>query len=278
MVGLVVMVIRVRCFFGVSLLSRCHHDDFQSIVLCHEYTCQPPVFPVLALVGGALWCTGNVLTAFIVRYIGLGMGLLTWASAQMLIGWASGFFGIFGVPKASLSNRGLNAAGVSIAILALVVYVIVSVKPHRRTWSSSDAHETDSENEGLLPSRQAINRDDRASPVPSSLEAGMLPPIATPTPIQEKTEFVALNTPSPTPSHSPRQKLLGIAAALVAGVLYGVNMNPATHYQHEHDDKDPFGRDINGLDLVFAQFSGILGHQHGLFHDLRVCEAQQNPM
>ena len=83
------------------------------------------------MVGGLLWTTANMLTTFIIRRTGLGLGLLLWASVQMLVGWSTGFFGLFGITKANISAPGLNIAGVAIAVSALVVYVLIALKPHR---------------------------------------------------------------------------------------------------------------------------------------------------
>ena len=57
-----------------------------------------PQFEPLAMLGGAIWFTGNLCVVPIVKCIGLGLGLCIWGSANMLAGWASAHFGILGVP------------------------------------------------------------------------------------------------------------------------------------------------------------------------------------
>ena len=37
-----------------------------------------PRFEPIAMIGGVLWCTGNLLTVPIIKLIGLGLGLLIW--------------------------------------------------------------------------------------------------------------------------------------------------------------------------------------------------------
>lgn len=54
-----------------------------------------PPFHGFAMLGGALWCTGNMMCGPIINYIGMGMGILVWGSTNMLMGWASGTFGIY---------------------------------------------------------------------------------------------------------------------------------------------------------------------------------------
>ncbi|EMP24940.1 hypothetical protein UY3_18011 [Chelonia mydas] len=48
-----------------------------------------PTFWPLAMVGGSVWATGNITVVPIVKTIGLGLGLLIWASFNLLTGWAS---------------------------------------------------------------------------------------------------------------------------------------------------------------------------------------------
>mgnify|MGYP006073627419 FL=1 len=56
-----------------------------------------PKFEPFAMLGGAIWATGNLTVVPIVKSIGLGLGLLIWGLVGMLVGWASGHFGILGV-------------------------------------------------------------------------------------------------------------------------------------------------------------------------------------
>ena len=71
-----------------------------------------PKFEPVAMLGGALWATGNITVVPIVKTIGLGIGLLVWGLVSMLVGWASGHFGIFGVePDPNCGRTWLNCAG-----------------------------------------------------------------------------------------------------------------------------------------------------------------------
>uniref|UniRef100_F7BTY1 Transmembrane protein 144 n=1 Tax=Xenopus tropicalis TaxID=8364 RepID=F7BTY1_XENTR len=48
-----------------------------------------PKFWPLAMVGGCVWATGNITVVPILKTVGLGLGLLIWASFNLLTGWAS---------------------------------------------------------------------------------------------------------------------------------------------------------------------------------------------
>ena len=82
-----------------------------------------PKFEPVAMLGGALWATGNITVVPIVKTIGLGIDLLVWGLVSMLVGWASGHFGIFGVePDPPLGAPWLNYLGVTLATASLGVY------------------------------------------------------------------------------------------------------------------------------------------------------------
>lgn len=55
--------------------------------------------------------------------------------ANMCAGWASGYFGLFGLQKQEVSSKALNICGVLVAICSLVLYSFVkpSVKGPKRT-------------------------------------------------------------------------------------------------------------------------------------------------
>ena len=84
-----------------------------------------PSTPPLALLGGALWCTGNLLSVPAIKLIGLGLSLLIWGVSNMCVGWASSTFGILGVQTQHVAKPALNYSGAAVAVLALLVYLFV---------------------------------------------------------------------------------------------------------------------------------------------------------
>ena len=47
----------------------------------------------------------------VINFIGLSMGLLIWGSTNMVVGWATGHFGLFGVDKDAIQYEYLNYLG-----------------------------------------------------------------------------------------------------------------------------------------------------------------------
>lgn len=82
-----------------------------------KYTFEP-----IAMTGGCLWALGNLMVPFIIKQCGLGVGQLVWCAGNMLTGWATGTFGLFGIQKSSVSDPALNFTGVGLAVVALVLF------------------------------------------------------------------------------------------------------------------------------------------------------------
>lgn len=99
-----------------------------------------PTFQPVAMFGGVLWATGNVLCVPVIKLVGLGLGLLIWGQTNMLVGWASSRFGILGVKSQAdqIAHPSLNYAGVGLAILALSLYVFIG-RPEEDTESAGEA-------------------------------------------------------------------------------------------------------------------------------------------
>merc|ERR1719321_2476423 len=73
------------------------------------------------MIGGATWATANLFVPFIIKRCGLGLGQLGWCVTNMLTGWATGAFGLFGIAKSSVTHPGLNYFGVALNVCALLV-------------------------------------------------------------------------------------------------------------------------------------------------------------
>ena len=86
----------------------------------------PPMQPA-AMVGGALWATGNCFSVPVIKMIGLSLGLLLWGGTNMVFGWATGQFGLFGLKSqaSGVHIPWLNYVGVVIAVFSLVMFMFV---------------------------------------------------------------------------------------------------------------------------------------------------------
>ncbi|XP_038056860.1 transmembrane protein 144-like isoform X6 [Patiria miniata] len=180
----------------------------------------PPFYP-LAMLGGFLWTTGNVTVVPIIKTIGLSLGILIWGSLNLLTGWASGHFGLFGINKDKLHNPAFNYIGVSLAMLSAVLFLLV--KPE----VSKAAPSLDDEQTNLVDDSDSSN--------------------AVYTPIERPKDSSWVDKLSPL-----QKRVVGVVMAIFAGCLYGFNFVPCIWVQDNVD-----GASQNGLDYVFAHFCGI---------------------
>uniref|UniRef100_A0A672SJU4 Transmembrane protein 144a n=1 Tax=Sinocyclocheilus grahami TaxID=75366 RepID=A0A672SJU4_SINGR len=94
-----------------------------------------PKFWPLVMLGGAIWATGNITLVPIVKTIGLGLGLLIWASFNLLLGWASSRFGWFGIGAETVSKPVLNFCGAGLCLLGAIVFFFVKTDVQRSATS-----------------------------------------------------------------------------------------------------------------------------------------------
>ncbi|XP_056010433.1 transmembrane protein 144-like isoform X1 [Ostrea edulis] len=203
-------------------------------------------YPVV-MIGGLVWETGNICVVPIVKTIGMGLGLCIWGMTNLLSGWATSRFGLFGVtPSTSIGNDILNTIGVVIAVSSSVIFAFVKNEvtpiqissetspllddsPSRQSYGSpGDSLYNNSNNHDQLVfnqgrSRGSINRD----PAESS-----------------DSSFIDQLSPG-------KKRILGIILSVFSGVLYGQMFTPAIYLQGKK------GNSTNGLDYVFACFCGI---------------------
>jgi len=85
-----------------------------------------PQFEPLALLGGFLWCTGNILTVPIIKCIGLSLGMLIWGLCNLIMGWLSGTLGLFDLKPEAVEIRWLNILGGIIAMVSGAFFAMIS--------------------------------------------------------------------------------------------------------------------------------------------------------
>ncbi|XP_061849106.1 transmembrane protein 144 isoform X2 [Colius striatus] len=150
-----------------------------------------PRFWPLAMVGGFVWATGNVTVVPIVKTIGLALGLLIWASFNLLTGWASSRFGWFGIDPEEVSRPILNYIGAGLSLLSAVIFLF-------------------------------IKTDVQSSP--ASLESTPLLRENSINVSEDPSDDSWVNRLSPA-----KKRLVGCSLAVVAGVLYGSSFVPVLY-------------------------------------------------
>jgi len=167
-IGYVAVVIAVL-FFGSNLVPAARYPigdgfSFQFFMCCgiwftgliiDLFVKTPPFYP-LVLLSGVLWTTGNILCLLVIPINGLGMSMLLWCTTNMLIGWASGHFGWFGLIPEDVENRSLNYLGVIIGCLSGLVFLGIRTTQHET--NVHDHEENDEQQPILQPTISPANR------------------------------------------------------------------------------------------------------------------------
>lgn len=177
-----------------------------------------PHFQPLAAVGGVMWMLGNLMCPCIIKLIGLGLGLAVWDLSNMLMGWFTGYFGWFGMPKeTNVAMPKLNLLGLVLASVSLIFFSLASA------YDTAQAEQADAESE------------------PGDAESDMDPEIDE----QKQVNGGALR--------SPFSSMLGFCMAILAGLLFGATFDLPMDLKDGDFGKDP--TDI--MDYVFSHFCGI---------------------
>ncbi|KAL2089093.1 hypothetical protein ACEWY4_015992 [Coilia grayii] len=183
----------------------------------------PSVHP-FAMLGGAIWATGNITAVPIVKSIGLGLGVLLWGSSGLLMGWASSRFGWFGIGTQEVSKPVLNYCGAALCLFSSCMFLCVKSDPGPRSRASQPSEASPL----LIDRRQNPDFCDDSGPW--------------------------LDTISPK-----AKRLLGCLMAIVAGIFYGFSFVPLLYIKHQASNNDSIfaGSSQNDLDYGFAQYNGI---------------------
>jgi len=250
-----------------------------------------PPFEPLVLVGGIVWATGNILTVPIVKLLGLGIGILLWGESCLLMGWATGRFGFFGLKAQSVSIPSLNYVGVVLAIISGFCYLFV--KPNVQDVDAVvELPEDDQVRQKLTPTQsrksnpteEISQKIEKEEPV-SANQKGAQQSWASRTklffhmdehlhlkhkmmhwfhldqlnihPPTEKDHIESVRghcLPLDTSKMSNVEKrLIGGGMAIFSGIMYGLNFTP-TQYILDHNDGS---KSSHAIDYTFSHFSGI---------------------
>lgn len=196
--------------------------------------CAP--FSSLAAVGGGVWCVSNLALVPVVNAIGVGRAMLVWGSAEMLTGWATARFGLFGLLPEPVRSTVLNDTGVALGVLSILVLAAASSE------SVGDAKADPGETYRLLDSVDSGGHDgDRNGDSCASSSAWS----------DWETNGYDL-----TARLRPQSKrVVGVVGALIAGVLSGSMFTPA-QYVCDHPAQFPdASRRLS--EHMFSHFTGI---------------------
>ncbi|XP_052274885.1 transmembrane protein 144-like isoform X2 [Dreissena polymorpha] len=220
-----------------------------------------PQFYPLAMLGGFFWETGNMCVVPIIKTIGLGLGMCIWGMTNLLSGWATGRFGLFGTTADPPTNPVLNDIGVILAVLSAVLFSMVkntiSTEGLDQTVTLSDVNETS-------PLIQRIPPGTLNGSVHMPKQSEDHDVIVFPKAKRNKDGSIADSGEVQSGSYIDRmspgaKRIFGISLSLVSGVFYGQMFTPSIYIMDNYMVNNGTEKvSQEALDYVFSTFTGIL--------------------
>ncbi|EMD48044.1 transmembrane protein, putative [Entamoeba histolytica KU27] len=217
----------------------------------------PIYFEPFAMLGGALWCTGNLLCVPSLQMIGLSLGPAIWGIGNMVTGWITGTFGLFGLhaDKNDVKIFWLNIVGAILAAISVPCYALIKTK----TSKDPQAEEAPAEDPEVDKVIQEMDENKEESHVTDQNDENQAP---SPTNEPEETNEIKEHPQPVEQEESPifimiksmpvfLQRIVGVVLALIAGIFFGSNFDPPKYLQ-DNGLSSP-----NGIDYVLSHFLGI---------------------
>lgn len=197
-----------------------------------------------AALGGVLWAIGNSMSVPIIQCLGMGLGVAIWGTTNMLLGWASGAFGLWGVKKEVPENPALSYLGVAFSFVSIILFVFVNPNFQKPAPQSMEEDSEDKQN--------AVQESEKAQLLYHRNGDPISPPSVTHPPHPTIADIIG----------KTKARIIGVTLALSAGVCYGMCMDPSQHlmtnYSELSKDTDVKYSPI-GLDYVFSFNTGAMG-------------------
>jgi len=207
-----------------------------------QFARSSPAFEPIAVIGGVMWATGNLACVPIIQCIGMGLGVLIWGASCLVLGWASGNFGFFGITKNVVANPTLNYVGAAIALSSmLIMFFVKSGDDEKQKQRSKRVNRTPTGGggEGVDPLVDDEEYDSEKGPTKDS------------GPERDGSRWTDKLSPS-------QKRLFGCFTAVAAGVLFGMNFDPPQYLiSHAFDSEGKQIHSTDSLDYVFSHFTGI---------------------
>jgi len=170
--------------------------------------------------------------------IGLALAVTIWGLSNLLMGWCSGYFGLYGLNKQTVNNQAFNFVGVVFAIIAIGVLIFV------RPVSVGDPSDKNEKAKLMSKDPELFNKATELTRSIDGEAQGTITNESSYDDDEPKTFWAKIPQPW---SH-----VIGISGALLAGLFFGNSFNPPQWLI----DNDENASNEN-MDYVFAFFFGI---------------------
>ncbi|KAI6243036.1 hypothetical protein M3Y99_00151600 [Aphelenchoides fujianensis] len=201
----------------------------------HAWTGFGEFYP-LAMVGGILWCLGNLCAVPIIEELGLGLAVLLFSVTNCVVNYAVGTFGMFATTARPPAIFWLSLVGMALVVVGGILISFVKTKPSELMEEVERQSEDDGDSVPSARSShgQLVERNGK----PAAMDD------------EEKDE-----KPKGGGKSSHARKGIALFAAVISGLFYGVVQVPIIAIQ---DNEDVFpGAPKSGLPFIFSHYCGI---------------------
>ncbi len=211
--------------------------------------CAP--FTSLSALGGAVWATANFLTVPATRALGVGQTMIAWGCAEMLTGWATSRFGLFGLSPEPVRSAALNSAGVALGVASIAILAAAAPAEEGEAAAAAAGGDAAPLLSLAADDAPALAGAAGASAGPGVTGAGGRDAAAAAAAFFDEYGFDASAALPPA-----RRRAFGVAACVLAGMLSGSMFTPA-QYVVDHPAAFPAAsRRLS--DHLFAHNTGVL--------------------
>eukprot|EP01084_Bolivina_argentea_P172385 298612_1 len=219
-------------------------------------------FHPLAITGGIIWSTGNLMTVPIFKTIGMALGFSIWCSVQLILGWSTGKFGILGTAKdTSVKKEWLNILGIVLVFIALGLYLLV--KPNKeqiddKKFDKEYYKNGDIENFHIPRTKAAIFGDTNENQHTVNSQQDILIKETSNSLLRyERKQEKEVVSSWVDRLNNSQKNMVGVICAIIAGVCYGLNFQPVQWMiNNKSDNNSNYSGNLD--DYVFAFYNGIL--------------------
>ncbi|GBG24077.1 Transmembrane protein 144 [Hondaea fermentalgiana] len=242
------------------------------------------------ILGGVVWCLGNLMTIPIVRRVGIGLGLSLWNGTATVVSFAMSRASIIGLKPQTLHPLWAGYFGAFLGVLSLVVFAFIdadgneeadanvdAASGHQRICTASGDVDCEADchanGNGDASSYARIENNEqessrRASAGSSGTDAST--PLLEPIPSEIEERVVAMyenllqtvedathGHPEVASDKEARARFEGIVMCLLAGTLYGIQFVPLTVHSMQYPKPENLSDVIYQMRFTFSQFLGI---------------------
>jgi hypothetical protein len=225
---------------------------------------------LLGVLGGALWCLGNLLTVEIINAIGLGLGVAIWGGCNLLTAFVVGrvpvCLGTECLQVAPLQSAACGGIGCALSVCALLLFsqVDTSIGPMEDSMLPGGGTAGSSMGQTAASDAEATaffegSRWDRAPTAaglqnyePSS-QAQLLDRLSQALSPEHMLWSERVGATKLAKTGKRRRRSRGILLAVLAGVIYGFQFLPEAIYMQQPDHG---GSAIKQMRFFFSQYVG----------------------